>query len=208
LRPEDAWALAEREAAGAPIYIAESQCYGGDDSLDVARMRDGIRAGAFGRPVQWRLGAMTRYRPQEWCDDLAIGGGAFLEGGSHVLTTARVLFGEAVHWQGSVRCFSGGTGPDTGTILVDYEHGDAVSLSIGWGTEGCFGGECAPLHTGGALIGPRTCQSWWNGDNHAAMWRHLMQCIAAGADPVAMVAQAAGAVQDVWNCYEAAGVTL
>jgi len=200
LRPEDARALAGRDN----LYIAESQCYGGNVPL----MRDRIRGGEFGRPVQWRLGAMTTFRPQAWCDDLAVGGGAFLEGGAHVLTTARVLFGEAVRWQGSVRCFSGGTGPDTGTLLIDYEDGDAVSLSIGWGTEGCITGACPPLHSGGALIGPTSCLSWWHGDNHAAMWRHLLRCIAGEAEPVATVADAAGAVEDVWRCYEASGVTL
>ena len=205
-------ALAANEAAtiaklaSSRLYIAESQCYAGEDGLDVARMATRLAEGEFGSPVLWRVCAMTRWRPQAWCDDLYIGGGAFLEGGAHVLTTARVLFGRAVRWQGSVRCFSGGTGPDTGTFLIDYERGDQLCLQIAWGTEGCFTGECEPLPNSFGLIGPRKCEAWWPGDDHAAMWGHLLKCLAGEAVPVATVADAAGAVCDCWRCYEAAGI--
>ena len=195
-----------RGADPARLFVAESQCYAGADGLDVARMRDRIAAGEFGPEVLWRVCAMTCYRPQSWCDDLFIGGGAFLEGGAHVLTTARVLFGEAVRWQGSVRCFSGGTGPDTGTFIVDYAAGHQLCLQIGWGTEGCFARECDPLPNSAGLIGAWRCEAWWPGDDHAAMWGHLLQCLAGEAEPVATVADAAGAVADCWRCYEAAGV--
>ena len=206
LLPADAYWLAAHEAADRRLFVAESQCYGGEDSLDVTRMAQAVQAGALGRPVQWLISAMTAYHPQAWCDDLGVGGGAFLEGGAHVLTTARVLFGEAVKWQGSVRCYSGGTGPDNGTILVDYAQGDALSLSIGWGTRGCFDGRCKPLMAGGVLIGPDLCEPWWSPDNHEAMWRHLLRCIGGEAMPVAGLSHAAGAVEDAWRCYEAAGI--
>jgi len=208
LTPDDARWLAALPEADRLLFIAESQCYAGEDGLDVARMAEAVRAGAFGRPVQWRVAAMTGYHPQVWCDDIAVGGGAFLEGGVHVATVARVLFGEAVKWQGSVRCYSGGTGPDNGTLLMDYADGDALSLTIGWGTRGCFDGTCAPLHPGGALIGPEKCAPWWPGDQHEVMWRHLLKCVAGETAPVARVADAAGAVVDVWRCYAAAGVGL
>ena len=193
-------------ATSRQLYIAESQCYAGEDGLDVQRMRGRIAAGEFGDSVQWRVCAMTKWRPQSWCDDLYIGGGAFLEGGSHVLTTARVLFGEAVKWQGSVRHLSGGTGPDSGAFLIDYERGGQLLISIGWGTAGCFEGECEPLPNSFGLIGSRRCEEWWPGDNHAAMWSHLLKCLAGEAGPVATVHDAAGAVEDCWRCYDAAGV--
>lgn len=205
LYPEEATALT---AGDMPLYIAESQCYAGADGLDVLRMRERLRAGEFGRPILWRVCAMTKWRPQVWCDDLLVGGGAFLEGGAHVLTTARVLFGEAVRWQASVRSFGGGTGPDTGTFLIDYERGDSLLLQIGWGTEGCFAGECDPLPNTAGLIGPRKCEAWWPGDDHAAMWGRLLKCLQGEATPVATVADAAGAVTDCWRCYEAAGIEV
>lgn len=205
LLPHQAEALAAATTSR-QLYIAESQCYAGDDGLDVARMRGRIASGEFGEPVLWRVCAMTQWRPQAWCDDLYLGGGAFLEGGSHVLTTARVLFGEAVRWQGSVRCFGGGTGPDSGTFLIDYEAGHQLLLQIGWGTEGCFAGECEPLPNSFGLFGPKRCEQWWPGDNHAAMWGHLLKCLAGEAGPVATVHDAAGAVADCWQCYEAAGI--
>jgi predicted dehydrogenase len=188
------------------LYVAESQCYGGPDSLDIRRMAERLQAGLLGRPVVWRVNAMTQYRPQSWCTDLAIGGGAFLEGGVHVLTTARVLFGEAVKWQASVQCFQGGTGPDTGTFLIDYERGDSLALGICWGTEGCFTGDCPPLQCAAGLIGPQKCLPWWPPDDHAAMWGHLDWCLQGKDEPVATMAHAAGAVADVWRCYAAAGI--
>ncbi len=193
-------------AKGVGLLVAESQCYAGEDGLEVARMRDRIAAGGFGKPVIWRVCAMTSYRPQPWCNDMDVGGGAFIEGGIHVLTTARVLFGEAVKWQGSVRCFSGGTGPDSGTFLVDYAEGHQLLLQIGWGTEGCFSGECSPLPNSFGLFGPEECEAWWPGDNHSAMWGHLLKCLEGEAEPVATADHAAGAVADAWKCYEAAGV--
>ena len=171
-------------------------------------MRDRIAAGEFGQPVLWRVCAMTKWRPQEWCDDLSVGGGAFIEGGIHILTTARVLFGEAMRWQGSVRCFSGGTGPDSGTFIVDYEAGHQLTLQIGWGTEGCFAGDCEPLANSAGLFGPKRCEPWWPGDDHDAMWTHLLKCIRGEAEPVASLEDAAGAVKDAWQCYKAAEVEL
>jgi len=199
-------ALRDHADAG-NLLVAESQCYAGADGLDIARMRGRLAAGEFGAEVLWRVCAMTNpVWVQSWCDDLYIGGGAFLEGGVHVLTTARVLFGEAVRWQGSVRCFSGGTGPDTGTFIIDYAGGDQLCLQIGWGTAGCADGTCEPLPNSAGLIGPQRCEPWWPGDDHAAMWGHLLKCLAGEAVPVATVADAAGAVADCWRCYGAAGV--
>lgn len=205
--PASASALREHTNAK-NLYIAESQCYGGADGLDVQRMAERVAAGDFGLPVMWRACGMTSWRPQSWCDDLSIGGGAFLEGGVHVLTTARVLFGEAYRWQASVRCFSGGTGPDSGTFLIDYEGGHQLTLQIAWGTEGCFTGECEPLPNSAGLIGSKLCETWWPGDNHAAMWGHLLKCLQGEAEPVATVVDAAGAVSDCWRCYEAGGDVL
>ncbi len=204
LAAEDAQAIAGM--APGRIYIAESQCYGGADGLDVRRMADRIDAGEFGRPVIWRVRAMTKYRPQAWCQDLSVGGGAFMEGGVHMLTTARVLFGEAVKWQGSVRSFAGGTGPDTGTFIIDYEHGDCLTLDLAWGSESCFTGQCAPFASACGIVGPVRCEAWWSPDDHAAMWEHLSRCLRGGAEPVATVDHAAGAVADVWRCYAAAGI--
>lgn len=207
LRPHEAETVTEVAATSTTnLLIAESQCYSEDDGLGVARMRDRVQAGEFGQPVLWRVCAMTSYRPQAWFDDLRVGGGAFIEGGVHVLTAARVLFGEAVRWQGSVRCFSGGTGPDSGTFLIDYADGHQLTLQIGWGTEGCFTGECKPLPNSAGLFGPRRCEAWWPGDNHSAMWDHLLRCIQGEVNPVATLAHAVGAVYDAWECYRAAGV--
>ncbi len=200
LYPEDAAAI----AALPRVYVAESQCYGGDDGLHIARRARALRL--LEHPVIWHIVAMTTYRPQAWCNNLSIGGGAFLEGGVHMLTTARVLFGEAVAWSGAVRCFSGGDAPDSGTILVEYERGDMLSLSIYWGTEGCFTGDCAPLAGQAGFIDRERVEAWWPADNHTAMWGHLLTCLAGEAEPVATTAHAAGAVADLWRCYEAAGV--
>jgi len=205
LTTEDAQTIAQ--LAPERMYVAESQCYAGADALDVRHMARSLQGGLLGRPVLWRVNAMTSYRPQSWCTDLAIGGGAFLEGGVHILTTARVLFGKAVRWQASVQCFQGGTGPDTGTLLVDYESGDSLALGIAWGTEGCFTGACQPLPSGAGLIGPEKCLSWWPPDNHAAMWTHLERCFKGEDTPVATLEHAAGAVADVWRCYAAAEIT-
>lgn len=201
LYPEDAAALAQMDG----LFIAESQCYAGDDSLRVAEMAERVARGDFGAPIIWHLVAQTTFRPQAWFDDLAIGGGAFIEGGIHVLTTARVLFGEAVAWHGAVRHF-GGRGPDSGTFCVEYERGDMLTLSLYWGTEGCFAGTASPLPVQAAMVTPTTVQRWWAGDDHTAMWRHLLRGIAGEAQPVATLAHAAGAVADAWKCYEDAGV--
>ena len=198
LYPEDAEALTELDG----LYIAESQCYAGDDSLHIARQAQAIQ-----HPTIWQVVASTTYRPQAWYDKLHIGGGTFLEGGAHILTTARVLFGEAVSWQGAVRCFAGGDGPDSGTFLIEYERGDILSLSIYWGTEGCFTGACDPIGGVGGLIDAQEARSWWPADNHSAMWDHLLKCISGEAEPVATLHHAAGAVADAWRCYEAAGVS-
>ncbi len=193
----------------ARLFVAESQCYAGEDGLDILTMQKRIEGGEFGHPVLWRVCAMTKYRPQAWCKDLSIGGGAFLEGGVHVLTTARVLFGEAIRWQASVRrSFTGEAAPDSGTFIIDYECGDQLTLQIGWGTEGCFTGDCEPLPNSFGLIGPRRCEAWWPSDNHSAMWGHLLKCLAGEAEPVATLHDAAGAVADCWKCYAAAGVTF
>lgn len=93
-----------------------------------------------------------------------------------------------------------------GAELVEYERGDMLSLSIYWGTEGCFTGDCAPLAGQAGFIDRERVEAWWPADNHTAMWGHLLKCIAGEAEPVATTAHAAGAVADVWRCYEAAGV--
>lgn len=188
------------------VFIAESQAYAGDDSLDVKRMAENIEAGEFGWPVCLSLRCMTKYRPQPWFDDLGVGGGAFLEGGVHMLTVARVLFGEPCRWFGSTRSFGGGSGPDTGVFVVDYEYGHQLMLQIAWGVEGCLAGTCAPLSAQFGLFGPRKCLPWYPGDNHKAMWQHLLKCLAGEAQPVATLDHAAGAVEDVWKCYATAGV--
>lgn len=192
---------------GSRLLIAESQAYAGEDCLALLRLREEVRAGYFGDGgVSWWVRAMTSYRPQAWCNDLAVGGGAFLEGGIHVATVARVLFGEATGWFGSVRCLSGGTAPDTGTIVIDYEGGHQLVLQLAWGTEGAFSGECPPVGGGAGLIGAKRCLTWWQPDNHHVMWTHLLRCLRGEAEPVARVEDAALAVGDVWKCYEWGGI--
>ena len=202
LTAEDALHLAQFSDP-ARLFIAESQAYGGADGLDVLRMKDRIEAGEFGDGgVLWRVCAMTAWRPQAWCGDLSVGGGAFLEGGAHVATVARLLFGEAVRWQGSFQSVN------RGTMIVDYVAGHQLLLQIGWDTEGCFAGECEALPNTAGLIGNRRCEAWWPGDDHAAMWRHLLWCLSGAAQPVATLAMAAGAVGDIVKCYAAGGYSL
>lgn len=204
LTSADAQALADYPRD--TLFIAESQAYSGEDSLGVKRMAENIEAGEFGWPVCLSLRCMTAFKPQPWFDDLGVGGGAFIEGGIHMLTVARVLFGEACRWQASVRCFSQQSGPDTGVFLIDYEDGHQLMLQIAWGVQGCVAGTCAPLGGQFGLFGPRKCLPWWPGDNHEAMWRHLLKCLTGEAKPVATLDHAAGAVADAWKCYGAAGV--
>jgi len=198
LLPDHAAAL----AAEPGVYVAESQAYG--NGFGALRER---LAYICGDPVIWRACYMTPYRPQAWSYELAVGGGAFCEGGIHMLTCARALFGNAVKWQGSVRCFAGGTGPDSGTLLIDYERGDQLCLQLGWGTADCFAGS-PTLPNSVGFYGPRSVLPWAPADDHSAMWDHLLSCLDGEAEPVATAAQAAGAVQDLWRCYEAAGITV
>ena len=202
LYPEQAAELVQ--SAGGRLYVAESQGYGADQ----AEMGRAIRGGEYGRPVMWRVCAMSPYRSQEWSYDLRAGGGAFLEGGAHVATVARMLFGQAVAWHGAVRSFAGGDGPDTGQLIIEYEYGDMLTLQIAWGTADCWAGKCPPLANSAGLIGPQKCLPWWPGDNHAAMWDALLPAIEAGAQPLITAKHAAGAVADIWRCYRAGGVSV
>jgi len=204
LRADEADEVARlSRALPSELYIAESQGYGG-----AAKMKQAVQTGHFGNPVIWRLCTMSKWRSQPWSYELETGGGAFLEGGVHMLTVARALFGEAVGWQGSFRNFMGGTGPDNGQLIIDYERGDMVTLTIAWGTEDCFTGACPHLPNHHGIIGPKACQSWFPGDDHASMWSALLPAIEAGTQPFVTVEHAAGAVSDVWKCYEAGGVSL
>ena len=200
LYPEQAAELVQ--SGDGRLYIAESQGYGADQQQQQAA----IEGGRYGRPVMWRVCAMSAYRSQEWSYDLHTGGGAFLEGGAHVATVARMLFGQAVAWHGAVRCFAGGSGPDTGQLIIEYERGDMLTLQIAWATADCWSGQCRPLANSAGLIGPQQCTTWWPGDNHAAMWDALLPAIAEGRQPLVTAAHAAGAVADIWRCYRAAGV--
>lgn len=195
-----AWAQSVMEA-GQPVYVAESSAYG----TDVEGLRRMLRSGELGSPVQWRAAYATSYRPQAWSYDLAVGGGAFLEGGVHMLTVARLLFGEAVRWGGAVRCLAGGSAPDTGTILVEYVGGDMLSLSIAWGTEAAFTGGDVP-QGGSWLIGSTKAMPLAVGNDHGAMWDELLDCIKTMRKPLCGVKIAAAAVADCWRCYEAAGL--
>ncbi len=183
------------------LYIAESQGYGADQ----AAQREQVRGGYYGDEVLWRVAAMSPYKSQAWSYDLWQGGGAFLEGGVHVATVARMLFGKAVNWQGMFRCLAGGSGPDTGQLAIEYEDGDMLSLQICWGTAGCWSGACKPLPNVAGLVGSVRCAPWWPGDNHAAMWDALLPAIEAGTQPLVTADDAAGAVADVWRCYRAGG---
>jgi predicted dehydrogenase len=198
LLPEHATPLGQEPG----VYIAESQAYGNG----FAALRERL-AYVCGSPVIWRACYMTPYRPQDWSYDLNIGGGAFMEGGIHMLTCARALFGMAVNFQGSVRSFAGGTGPDSGTLLVDYERGDQLCLQLGWGTSDCFAG-AGTLPNSVGFYGPRSVLPWAPADDHSAMWDHLLQCLEGDAEPIVTAEQAAGAVGDLWWCYEAARVPL
>ena len=188
------------EGAEPGVYVAESQAYG-SGFADLRQRLDYV----CGSPVVWRACYMTPYRPQRWSYELQVGGGAFCEGGIHMLTCARSLFGVATKWQGSVRSFAGGTGPDSGTLLIDYEGGHQLCLQLGWGTADCFaGGSLLPNSVG--FFGPRAVLPWAPADDHSAMWDHLLLCLAGEAQPVATAAHAAAAVGDLWRCYAAAGV--
>lgn len=199
LYPEQATEVAE--TAGGRLYVAESQGYGADQELQC----EAIAAGHYGDEVMWRVCAMSPYRSQPWSYDLYTGGGAFLEGGAHVATVARMLFGRAVGWHGAFRCYAGGSGPDTGQLMIEYEHGHLLTMQIAWGTAGCWAGDCEPLQNSAGLIGARRCAPWWPGDNHAAMWDALLTAIDAGGEPLITARHAAGAVSDIWRCYRAGG---
>jgi predicted dehydrogenase len=125
-----------------------------------------------GRPCIWNAHYMTQYRPQSWVNQ--IGGGAFFEGGIHMVTTAKYLFGTSVKWSSSVRCYRGEEYADSGTIIIDYLSGDALHLSIFWGTEGCFTGESQIYNAGSSLIGPKTCELFGPFDNNIAMWSDIL----------------------------------
>lgn len=209
LDADDAFHLAdEARHKGWKVFVAESQAYSGDDGLGVLRMRDRIMNGDLGHDVAWWVRGTTRYRPQEWMRTLHLGGGAFIEGGIHLLAVARVLFGESSAWLGDFQCLQGGTGPDTGSMIVNYGEHFRLCLQMAWGTEGCFTGACQPPLGGATLIGSKLTEEWWPPDNHEAMWHCLIECLEGRAEPVASLEQAAGAVADAWRCYAAGGIFL
>ena len=205
---EDAWHLAEEAVVrGWRVYVAESEAYGSGE-MDLEAMRERIVSGEFGERVSWWIRGMTTYRPQPWSLALEHGGGAFMEGGIHIFTVARVLFGESVDWCGRFHRHFNADGPDTGTAIVDYETGHQLVLQLGWGTGGCFDGECTPLYATSGFVGGKKQLAWWPPDDHEAMWQRLYHCIETGEPPVVSLADAAGAVADVWLCYKAGGITL
>jgi len=146
-----------------------------------------------GRPCIWNANYMTPYRPQKWFNQT--GGGAFFEGGIHMVTTAKYLFGESVKWSSSVRHFSGGAQSDSGTIIIDYLSGDALHLSIFWGTEGCFSGVSPVFDMGSGLIGPKTCEPFGPFDDHQAMWTNILN-----GNIIITPTMARNAVWDVERC--------
>lgn len=146
-----------------------------------------------GRPAIWNANYMTQYRPQPWFNQ--IGGGAFFEGGIHMVTTAKRLFGESVKWYSSVRHFAGGPQSDSGSIIIDYLSGDSLNLSIFWGVEGCLTGQVPLLSLGCGLLGPKACTGFAPYDDHKTMWDHIIN------DNVIITPKMArDAVYDVQRC--------
>ena len=191
-------ALDAEEVHQAPkLYVAESQGY----HPDLPTMKRSIEAGAFGMPVQWQLSMMSSYKSQAWSYEMAGGGGAFLEGGVHMLTVARYLFGNAVAHTGAF-VHTIGDAPDTGTMLVTYAPGHVVTLSIGWGT--------ASLHSGVAhcpdnrcvLVGPKHATPFATDDDREPMWAALLDAMDAGEEARITLQMAAGACIDVVRAYE------
>ena len=169
------------------LSIAESNTYS-QDALDGPR-----KLLKTGRPCIWNANYMTQYRPRSWFNQ--IGGGAFFEGGIHLVTTAKYLFGESVKWYSSVRNFSGGPQSDSGTIMIDYLSGDSLNLSIFWGVEDCIKGNTPPLSMGCGLIGPKSCEWFGPYDDHKNMWDHILN----GKEIVTPM-MARNAVFDIQRC--------
>lgn len=209
LYPEEAESAVKlHEESNNNLYIAESQGY----HPDTMKMAERIKSGEFGQdngdrlPVHWRIVAMSPFISQIWSYKLEVGGGVFLEGGVHMMTVARRFFGEAVSWQGEFLNLLGDTGPDTGHLIVGYENGDILSLSIGWGSTCCHNGECQPLANQGGIIGRDMVEPFWTNDNRELMWDNLLPAIKKEKQPFISIEDAAGAVEDVWRCYESGGI--
>lgn len=90
-----------------------------------------VLSGAVGRPVLWRQTGGGA-GPGRWFMDARMGGGPFLDAFVHNWDFANWMFGRPKEAVGSLMKFGTGTAPDTGAVIVRYESGDEVMLSLSW----------------------------------------------------------------------------
>jgi predicted dehydrogenase len=139
----DAIAIAARES-GRVFQVAFVRRFDSEWGI----VRELVRAGAIGRPVQWRrivVGSPPQLPYGGWYMQKAFSDGPLTENGSHDFDFARYTFGDAQAVTASIRRF-GRTGDidDMGTVIVDFESGDQMlcqwSYSLPTGASASIGG--------------------------------------------------------------------
>ncbi len=107
------------------------------------KLRQLIHDGVIGRPVTWRVMDATSGPLHDWFMFADKGGGPFIDLAVHHYDIARTFFGEAKWVLASVKNIKGrGDAPDTGTAIIEFEHGDQLVLGLSWGLPGKGHGTC------------------------------------------------------------------
>lgn len=105
------------------------------------KFRELLRSGIIGKPVLWRHIVGGPGPSADWYYDINKGGGPFIDGAVHSYDFAIYTFGKAVEVDATLMKFKNITSPDTGTVCVKFESGDALTLSWSWGLPtGCSSG--------------------------------------------------------------------
>ena len=173
------------------LYCLESMVY----SPPVLEAKN--KLSDLGGKILWRANYSTIYRPQEWIDDIEIGGQTFLEGGVHIVSCARFLFGKAIRHTG----FFTDENKRNGLINIEFEQG-ILNLTITWGIENCLNGKRPAVPNDSYLIGHQDYLSFSPFDDHGTMWTGILNNISDSTEPMFTNSMAADAVSSVWKCYQ------
>lgn len=118
-------------------------------------LREVVREGKIGRPVVWRMASATAGPTKPWFLEMDKGAGPFVDLAVHFYDLARTIFGEPKSVVADMvklkREF--GDAPDTGVVVVEFERGDRLILSLCWGLPG-FGHQACQGASMFDLLGP------------------------------------------------------